>query len=285
VAGNYTVTTTDANGCSATSAATATTVVVPSTGSRTYPYSGAVDTFTVPECVTAVQIDAGGAQGGSNNYTTYPGIGGYGGRIVARVTVAPASVLQIRVGGQGTLCTVGNAGGYNGGGSSNCTGYTYNTSVLYSGTGGGATDVRLSPYGLNDRVVVAGGGGGAGFNCFNSIDGGGPGGGTTGGRFESTCGGTDMPGSGGTQAAGGAGGFIGTSTIAEAGYLGTGGSGFPVVGTSQEGGGGGGGYYGGGGGAWHGGGGGSDFYLPSICMLISDAQGTNPGNGSLTLSY
>jgi hypothetical protein len=289
--GSYTVTTTDANGCTATSAPVVVTVVVPTAGSRSFTYTGAVETFTVPECITAVEIDANGAQGGSNNSAMTQALGGYGGKMVARLTTTAGAVLQIRVGGAGTICSAGNLGGFNGGGPANCTGYMETGGPFYSGTGGGATDVRVSPFGINDRVVVAGGGGGAGYNCRGLDDGGGAGGGLVGGRYvfnAMTCGSApETPGGGGTQAAGGAGGTYAPFGSAGAGILGFGGSGVATGGTSvaSEGGGGGGGYYGGGGGCWHGGGGGSGYVRTVIGTLVSERAGINPGQGSLTVSW
>jgi hypothetical protein len=285
--GSYSVTTTDANGCSATSPPLTVTAVVPTTGSSTYAYSGTIAAFTVPECITEVQVDARGAQGGSNNSVGTLAPGGYGGRIVARLTVIPSAVLQVRVGGQGLLCSASNAGGYNGGGPANCTGYSEMMSIFYSGTGGGATDVRLGPYTLDDRVIVAGGGGGAGYNCRDLSDSGGSGGGAIGGKYVPACGNADATGGGGTQASGGAGGIMSSYGNAGAGLFGLGGSGVCTGGTitASEGGGGGGGYWGGGGGAWHGGGGGSDYFRTTIARLVSQSQGYNPGHGSLTITW
>ena len=284
--GNYTVTTTDANGCPATSAPMTVTVVTPTSGTRSYAFSGAVDTFSVPECVTAIDVDAYGAQGGPNNHS---GLGGKGGQLTVRLTVVPTSTLQIRVGGAGSLCTMSNAGGYNGGGVANCNGWNDTGAGVwyYSGSGGGATDVRVSPYGLDDRVLVVGGGGGSGFNCFSDQDSGGVGGGAIGGRFPATCSTSDAPGWGGTQTAGGLGGFMSSYGNAESGVYGLGGSGESKGGTSvaRAGGGGGGGYYGGGGGCWMGGGGGSDYYRPTLATLLAQNPGVNAGHGVLIVRW
>lgn len=61
------------------------------------------------------------------------------------------------------------AGGYNGGGASSST-------RNFTGSGGGASDVRVAPYALANRLVVAGGGGGAGYNCASNMEMGGAGG-------------------------------------------------------------------------------------------------------------
>src|SRR6266478_7882717 len=86
---------------------------------QTFTYTGSVQTFTVPLCVTSITIDAKGAQGGDVSGTTAcwtPGpvavSGGLGGRTQCTLAVTPGQVLNICVGQQGTLTS----GGYNGGG-------------------------------------------------------------------------------------------------------------------------------------------------------------------------
>ena len=152
----------------------------------THTFTGAVQTFTVPPCVTQLSVDLRGAKGGTG-YQVYSQ-GGNGGRVVAVIPVTGGQVLQIRVGGVGANASTnsGGAGGYNGGG----LGATY--SGLYGGGGGGgASDIRMSPYGLSDRLVVAAGGGGGAFD-YTTTDSerGGEGGGTTGenGSWGSTVG-------------------------------------------------------------------------------------------------
>jgi hypothetical protein len=282
--GSYSVTTTDANGCTAISAPTTVTAVVPGTGSRTFGYVGVAEGFVIPECVTSVTIEAYGAQGGPSNSL---GMGGYGGLLNARLNVQPAATLQVRVGGAGSLCTTDNTGGFNGGGIANCNGYS-GTMWFYSGTGGGATDVRVSPFTLDDRVLVAGGGGGAGYNSCSVDDSGGVGGGSTGGQYQSTCPSPASAGAGGTQTGGGLGGTYpgGYWGSAGNGAYALGGSGYSTGGSNAlEGGGGGGGYFGGGGGCWIGGGGGSDYLRTTIGTLLSQTPGTRAGHGALILTY
>ena len=74
-------------------------------GSVTFNYTGAVQTFTVPVGVTSLTIQAEGAQGGSNAGGI---VGGLGGMATGTLAVTPGDVLNIYVGGQN---------GYNGGGS------------------------------------------------------------------------------------------------------------------------------------------------------------------------
>jgi hypothetical protein len=69
----------------------------------TFNYTGGMQTYVVPPGVTSVQMDLYGAAG-------YGSLG-YGGRVVANLTVTPGETLNVFVGGTGT----GTTGGYNGG--------------------------------------------------------------------------------------------------------------------------------------------------------------------------
>lgn len=200
--------------------------------SKDFPYTGGVQTYTVPSD-GIYQIELWGAQGG--NDSTYQG--GRGAYVVASVRMKKDQQLYFCVGGQGAGGASGRGGGYNGGGHAGTAGS--------SGGGGGATSVSLMAGAWNDievlenRILVAGGGGGAG--CTDSQrkkEGGAAGGleGLDGGRLNS----------GGKQNEGGEGNLPGNF-----------GSGGNRIG---DGGGGGGGWYGGGAGTSdHGGGGGSSF--------------------------
>jgi hypothetical protein len=277
--GDYTVTTTNANGCEATSAPTSVTRVVPPPGTRTFIYTGAIDSFTVPECVTSITADVYGAQGGNGTYY----LGGLGGRVLATLSVVPNSSLSIRVGGAGGgPCPAGGQPGFNGGGQGNC------NAASDSGSGGGATDIRVSPFGIGNRIIVAGAGGGAGYNCgATAPDHGGAGGGLTGQTYPTLCS-AGTPGGGGSQVSGGSGGTAGTSFgFAGSGGLGFGGSGTSSGGTitATEGGGGGGGYYGGGGGCYGGGGGGSSYVIPGGSSGITHWQGVRSGHGTLIINW
>jgi hypothetical protein len=217
---------------------------------RTFNYTGAAQTYTVPPNVTSLQVDALGAQGGPGfNSPAKPG--GSGARTQAALSVTPGEVLTIYVGGYGTLApSAQHRGGYNGGG----TGYNNH------GGGGGATDIRRGAAALADRLLVAGGGGGAGD--FNN-------GGNAG--FVGTGGTGSYLGGGGTQAAGGSGLNPGAT-----GSLGQGGNADA---------GGGGGYYGGGGGYDASGGGGSSYVTPTGSSAITYTSAVNnAGNGVLTLT-
>ena len=240
-----------------------------------FAFTGGIQTFTVPStlCVSTVTFVIRGAKGG--------GGGGLGAAIQATYAVTAGQVFQIMVGGAGTQGAA--SGGFNGGGA----GQASTGSAAYSSYGGGgASDVRIAPFALANRILVAGGGGGAGggsssvcggaANCNNGAAG---------------CNTYGSGGGGGTQAAGGVGGtpWAGTPPGGSPGVLGIGGQG--GLWQTASGGGGGGGYYGGGGGGndgcctgangGGGGGGGSSFYpAGSLCLPANQN-----GNGSVTVYY
>lgn len=193
----------------------------------TFTYTGAVQNWTVPANVTAITLEAWGAQGGNSSLVT----GAKGGYAKGRIPVTPGEVLNVYVGGQGSSydssASFGSlvGGGWNGGGDT--------SNGTYSGTtgagGGGASDVRRGGTALTDRKVVGGGGGGAGGGVSTAT---GSGGGGGGGYFGGGAGGSGgitsdtvtsaTGGLGGTQAAGGAGG-AGVSSTSGSGTLGQGG--------------------------------------------------------------
>jgi hypothetical protein len=231
--------------------------------SLTYSFTGAMQSFTVPACVSSVTLDARGSKGGDCVYNQ-PGtrpddVGGPGGRVVAVYSVTPGQVLNIFVGG------IPYNGGGNGAGS------------LAQAAGGGASDIRIGGTALTDRVIVAGGGGGGGNNCGAIPEPGGNGGGLIGAAGWQCGAQTGSVGKGGTQSAGGAAG----GSPATAGALGQGGNG---GGAATASGGGGGGYYGGGGAAFGSGGGGSSYTDPSATSVVH-TQGFNNGTGLVIISY
>jgi len=238
---------------------------------QTFTYTGALQTFTVPVCVTSITADVRGAQGGG----TTGSLGGNGGRAQATMTVIPGEVLQIYVGGAGTYTVSTPTGGYNGGaGFANL----YPTTTL-GGTGGGASDIRRGT-GLSNRIIVAGGGGGGSNSSSNNRAGGDGGGliGGTGGAWPTYA---SSGGAGGTQLAGGAAGIACCNTP----YPGTFGVGGNGDGDLAAGCGGGGGWYGGGGGLFGGGGGGSSYLNYPGHTFTSTTSGFQTGNGLIILSY
>ena len=239
--------------------------------SITFNFTGSVQTWIVPPCVTQINVVVAGAKGGGNT-------GGNGSTVSTTLNVTPGQVLNIYVGGMGSCGN--NSGGWNGGG----TGHASNPPNLNYNScgGGGATDIRIGGVALGNRVIVAGGGGGksggsgpvagGAANCLN----GSPGANTFG-----------AGGGGGTQFAGGAGGapWAGTPPGGQAGSLGQGGQG--GLWQTASGGGGGGGYYGGGGGgndgcctgANGGGGGGAGSSFGGTCVAANNA---NHGYATIT---
>ena len=233
---------------------------------KTFNYLGAEQTFTVPDGVTSLSVDAYGARGGSiSSYS-----GGRGGRVETNLTVTSGETLYFRV-GQYVGQRIHRTDTFGGGGSG--------PRSYWGGTGtagGGATHISRREGPLNnhddtvENVLVVAGGGGAGAN-------GGKGGGAGGGLVGKPGVNSDQyrrhNGTGGTQNSGGLGGLAwygdGTATYAarpgSTGEFGHGGRGGDT-GTTN---GGGGGYYGGGGGdGAAGGGGGSSYTHPTLAAPI-----------------
>jgi len=221
-------------------------------------YTGQPYEFIVPDGTSSLQFTLYGASGGDGASNTY--IGGAGAVMQATVPVTAGQTLRIYVGGQGSQ-----TGGYNGGGAVN--GYAN----PYARGGGGATDVRVSPFGLADRILIAGGGGGGSGSC--NIAGGA--GGYPAGATPPACRTTNPGGGGGTATAGGT---ISTPTCVTSNYgtQGTGGAAC-TDGTYSYGGGGGGGLYGGSGSYSSGGGGGSSY--ASVTPDSYSSSGVVSGNG------
>jgi hypothetical protein len=216
---------------------------------ESFAYSGASQTWVVPQGVTEATFDLRGAQGADGS------IGGRGGRAMATIPVTPGEAVEVTVGGQG-----GNSGGgFNGGGDAQND----------AGGGGGATDIRIGGTELADRVLVAGGGGGHGPSTANVTFGG------AGGGLRGLAGGSNFdfsPGLGGSQTAAG-----GNECGVGGGALGTGGS----SSGSYYGGGGGGGLYGGGAGCFAAGGGGSGSGPPGTTF----ETGVSTGDGAAVIEY
>ncbi len=236
----------------------------------TFDYTGDYALWSPPTGISSLHFDVYGAQGGRT--------GGKGGLVSGDFALVPQALI-IYVGGAGGVGN-GTAGGFNGGGNAG-------TGHADQGSGGGATDIRISGN-LADRVVVAGGGGGTGGWI------GGAGG--AGGMALAAAGSKGSPsgsgGGGGTQGTGGAGGAGVTTGNGTNGLSGQGGSG--GTGTVAGGGGGGGGFFGGGGGGSDsvaggsdgaGGGGGSSFATMALTTNVSHSAGVRSGNGLVTFRY
>lgn len=256
----------------------------------TFSFTGSVQTYTVPVGVTSIDIECWGAQGAGGN-------GGNGGYVKGTMSVTPGQVLNVYVGGQN---------GYNGGG---------NGHAAIARNGGGASDVRVTPYALANRVIVAGGGGGGGQTDVGIRNGGTGGGGTVGSNYAGGGGGDGYGGNGGAggvtggtgntschSGGAGGGGFTSggqpscntcyTSSCGQAGTLGQGGNSDTwengICYTSYGGtNGGGGGYYGGGGSSvgncGGGGGGGGSSYSGTLTNPIFTG-GIRTGNGQVVIT-
>ena len=209
-----------------------------------FGFTGSAQTYTVPAGVSQLSVRITGGGSAAQGDTVY-----------GRLPVTPAQVVQVNIGSAATPVSSfngafsGGSGGWNGGGNSS------QTSTVGALGGGGASDIRVSPYSLDDRVVVAGGGGGCySFWC--------PGNGWNigkGGQEIAGPGGTSFRNSGDTWYGGGSltrggawllppsgtGGDDTSAPVATVGVFGVGGSGDS---------GGGGGYWGGAGGSAGGGG-------------------------------
>jgi len=212
------------------------------------------------------KFEVWGAQGGCS----YGGTGGYS---TGLVQLNSGDTLYVYVGGKG-LCSSETSsslmGGWNGGG------FAYKNSYT-AGSGGGATDIRVTTNSLYARVIVAGGGGG-----YSSAGGytGGFGGGLTGGSTYNTA---TFSAGGGTQIIGGTNGCYSNGN----GKFGFGGSyssacgslwGYPISG-------GGSGWYGGGSTSISSGGGSGWIYTSTDFANWQSGNATDAAQWLLNSSY
>lgn len=258
-------------------------------GSQTFVYTGTIQTFTVPSCVTSLRIEAFGAQGGTG--------GGLGARMSGDFAIAGGTVLSVVVGQEGLPQVGGDAQNSSGGGGGS---FVYADTTLYLAAGGGGGKcmyVGSDPLHADAAgKVTADGGAGWPDPDFGGIPGAGGVGGNGGQPGMLSGGNADGGGGAGWLSAGGdatiggknaAGGWAGG-----AGYCGGGGGGCGGAGgfgggggggNDYGGGGGGGGYSGGGGGSdpEHGGGGGSF----NAGANPDDAAGVRAGNGEVRFTW
>src|SRR5437870_3422868 len=94
-----------------------------------FTYTGAMQSFVVPSCVTQLTVHVFGAQGGNAAYA-----GGLGGGVSGVFTVTTGQTVRIMVGGQGSGTSGGLNGGGNGGGL---------PATNFGAGGGGASDIRI----------------------------------------------------------------------------------------------------------------------------------------------
>lgn len=235
VAGTYGVklVVTDANGCKDSLTQNITVSNCPPPGTQTFTYNGTTQSFTVPACVTSIQVDVRGAQGGNGGngqYCSNTVLGGLGGRVQATLAVTPGQVITVVAGQQGnagnsncsSACS-GGTGGYGGlfngvNGNNTSTGTTAS-----GGGGGGASYVQIS----GTAVAIGGGGGGGGANNHgNASSAGGKGGhptyggngGCAAGAYANCNSCTIGNGGGGGQGIGGQGFSSGTSVTTQTGF-------------------------------------------------------------------
>ncbi len=139
-----------------------------------FPYTGGVQTFTVPSCVYTIHVKAWGGGGSGGGGDDYPGaVGGGGAFVESDLTVVPGQVITLIVGGgagpggQCASCAPGGSTGWgNGlvgggnGGNAGCSGC--------SGGGGGGGGAAALYSGATPWLVAGGGGGGSGGGQFSS---------------------------------------------------------------------------------------------------------------------
>ncbi len=274
-----------------------------STTTVTFPYSGAIQTWTVPADTTSITIEAYGANGGSGGQT-----GGLGARM--KGTFAPAtfaltpgaSQLKILVGGQG-----GSGSYVGGGGGGSFVTKSDNTALLVAGGGGGGAYTHSCAVALTDRRhAVTTNSGIAGWDEDYCNDGGLGGAGGLGGGYDSSYyytggGGGGLTGNGSAYGGvtyagksfttGGAGGSSYGSYSGAGGFGGGGGGGY-YSSSNYGGAGGGGGYSGGGGGSgdyyygyYFGGGGGGGSYIHGSATSQQSWTLAGTGNGVVYITY
>ena len=260
---------------------------------------GAMASFTVPACISAVDIAVWGAGGGFASRTSDSKGGAGGGYAEGTLAVTATQTLHV-IAGEGGNSQNDNSveAAYLNGGGNNSPG---GPSSYYGAGGGGLAGVfasNLDPlsspqYSAPQAYVIAGSGGGA----SNDHEGG-AGGGLTGGQASdfggpftfSNCAAADSGGGGGDQEAGGHGA---DEPSANDGSLFEGGTGASPV-ARYSGAGGGAGFYGGGAGARtpggqttdKGGGGGSSYYgHPQITSGSTEAGAGEEGGGVCQTNY
>lgn len=251
-----------------------------------FAYTGAIQQFIVPNRVTAIQVNAIGAKGGTGGGGQ---TGGAGANITSTLNVTPGQILYIVVGGfpgQSATAKYGFAGA--GGVATNTAGN--------GGAGGGLSGVFSSstPNNSNAFIVAGGGGGGAGTGGTTGYTGGNALNATSGtaangvGGLSYLVSGRYQFGYGATPTAVGVGGFAYDNAPAQHGGDGNNiNGGFGGIGTGWQGAGGGGaGFFGGGGGAGGGSanGGGGGGSSKSTNGHNSFGTPNTTGDGSVTIT-
>lgn len=253
-----------------------------------FAYTGSIQKFIVPNRVTAIQVNAVGAKGGTGARGQ---IGGAGANITSTINVTPGQELYVVVGGfPGQSATAKYGYGGSGGSGTN-----------YGGAGGGLSGVfTTSTPAIADALLIAGGGGGgSGFSTGFNYTGGDAGNNSAGSSSNGNqpanpayiVNGKYQFGYAATNTAAGIGGEpfdIVNGTRGGNGSGISGGNGGTNGGESgwNGGGGGGAGYYGGGGGAGGGSanGGGAGGATKSISTISSFGAPNTIGDGSVAIT-
>jgi hypothetical protein len=237
----------------------------PTVTTQTLSFTGANQTFTVPEGVNSITASVYGAAGGSSSGC----IGGAGAFVQGSFNVTPGQTLTVIVGGGGTIN--GSTGGFGGGGGTRQS----------ASAGGGRSAIIMN----GTEILTAGGGGGSGASTTSvTITGCATYTGVSGSSTATTAyiaqGQGNQVGYGAFPYAGGLCGRIsGGYTIGTDGTFNQGGLGANWCG------GGGGGYYGGGGGggtfgsSGYGGGSGSSYYSPTVVQFFTGANSSDNATG------
>lgn len=276
--GNHTVEFTVTNGADLVATGTR-TIKITYEFTQEFTYTGNYQTFKAPISGT-YELYAYGA--GACSSATYPTTGG---QVKGRIHLNKDTTLYVYVGGRGSAGT-NVAGGWNGGGAS---GYQYTAvwGTVVPGSGGGATDFRLTAGAWNDstslhsRILVAAGGSCGGMHGFAGI------GGLLTGNAKGNGEGIYNEQGGGT----------GASQTAPGSYTTSGGFGYGASALNVQGSGGaGGGWYGGGAGVLCGAGGSSSYvsgYSPcittggyvftNVVVTANNHGAVNQGSASVTL--
>jgi hypothetical protein len=259
-------------------------------GTKSFVYSGQIETYQLPPCVTQLTLELAGAEGGRNTKDNY--LGGRGAAVTGTVSVPPGTTLKVIVGGKGEDVQA-NAGG--GGGSYVwIAGATEPLMVAGGGGGGGYDNAGLDGVTTVNGTHGNGVGAGAGVDGYGgtapagfSYVGGGGAGWKSNGNAGKTTGGCSLATPAKRPLEGGAGGTYGGehSHVGNGGFGGGGGGQGGCI--ASGGAGGGGGYSGGGPGGYLSpdirGGGGGGSYNPG--SNPQNAAGVQSGNGTVVLSW
>lgn len=163
------------------------------TQTASFAFTGSIQSFTIPDFVTSIEVTAIGATGGQGGDAA-PGAGG---KVVTTLDVVPGTEYNVYIGGQGSIVPdlYGvTEGGFNGGSLEWVFSFFSERYLLFydfsggkglrGGGGGGQTQLAPTLETLSIYVIAAGGGGSADIDCPAV---GGDGGYTSGGDGAAGC--------------------------------------------------------------------------------------------------